>query len=326
VTTDEPTPDVVARIDVINERIAAAANAAGRDPADVTLLLATKTMPAELILTALRSGSTLIGENRVQEITEKADALAAVPHTTHLIGHLQRNKVGAVLPFIDCLQSLDSADLATRIERRLAEQEPDRVLQVMVQVNVSGESTKSGVVPEETTELVAAVRECPHLELTGLMTIGLNSPEGSAVRQGYARLRELRDELVPGGELSMGMSGDLEAAIAYYAEAFGAEVHHREIVESDGVEEALLKVAESYIQLLTPITETSPVAKAIEKRGEGIHHVGYRVGSTEEVLEHCKAEGARVVDDHPRTGSRGTTVAFLHPKSSFGALIELVQE
>ncbi|MEJ7649054.1 MAG: YggS family pyridoxal phosphate-dependent enzyme [Nakamurella sp.] len=207
-------PDVVAQIDVIHRRIADAATAAGRDPSDVTLLLATKTMPAEVILTALRSGSTLIGENRVQEITEKAEALAVVPHTTHLIGHLQRNKIGAVLPFIDCLQSLDSADLAARFERRLAEHEPDRVLQVMVQVNVSGESTKSGVTPEETAELVAAVRECPHLQLTGLMTIGLNSPEEAAVRQGYATLRALRDELVPDGELSMGMSGDLEAAIA----------------------------------------------------------------------------------------------------------------
>lgn len=207
-------PDVVAQIDVIHGRIAAAATAADRDPASVTLLLATKTMPAEVILTALRSGSTLIGENRVQEITEKADALAAVPHTTHLIGHLQRNKVGAVLPFIDCLQSLDSADLATRFERRLAEHEPDRVLQVMVQVNVSGEASKSGVAPEDAAELVAAVRDCPHLQLTGLMTIGLNSPDESAVRQGYASLRQLRDELVPGGELSMGMSGDLEAAIA----------------------------------------------------------------------------------------------------------------
>lgn len=207
-------PDVVAQIAVVQERIAAAAARADRDPAGVTLLLATKTMPAEVILAALRSGSTLIGENRVQEITEKAEALAAVPHTTHLIGHLQRNKVGAVLPFIDCLQSLDSADLAARFERRLAEHEPDRVLQVMVQVNVSGESTKSGVAPEDAAALVAAVREFPHLQLTGLMTIGLNSPDETAVRRGCATLRRLRDELVPGGELSMGMSGDLEPAIA----------------------------------------------------------------------------------------------------------------
>ena len=119
---------------------------------------------------------------------------------------------------------------------------------------------------------------------------------------------------------------DLEAAIDYYRETFGAVVDHRELVESDGVEEALLKVADSYIQLLTPTRDDSPVAKYLEKRGEGIHHVGYRVDSTEEVLEDVKAQGARVVDEHPRTGSRGTTVAFLHPKTAFGTLIELVQE
>ncbi len=119
---------------------------------------------------------------------------------------------------------------------------------------------------------------------------------------------------------------DLDAAVQWYEEMFGATVAHRERIESDGVDEALIKVADSYIQLLQPYTDTSPLAKYMDRNGEGIHHVGYRVASTEEVLEHCKAEGARVVDEHPRTGSRGTTVAFLHPKSSFGALIELVQE
>ncbi len=119
---------------------------------------------------------------------------------------------------------------------------------------------------------------------------------------------------------------DLEAAIAYYRDAFGAEVDHREIIESDGVEEALLKVAESYIQLLTPTRPDSPVAKAIEKRGEGLHHVGYRVRNCAEALAAMKAAGATPIDEAPRPGSRGTTVAFVHPKGSFGTLIELVQE
>ena len=119
---------------------------------------------------------------------------------------------------------------------------------------------------------------------------------------------------------------DIEATVSWYERMFGATVAHQERIESDGVEEALIKVADSYLQILTPYTDTSPLAKYMERNGEGIHHVGYRVASTEDVLEHCKAEGARVVDEHPRTGSRGTTVAFLHPKSSFGALIELVQE
>ena len=119
---------------------------------------------------------------------------------------------------------------------------------------------------------------------------------------------------------------DLEAAIAYYQNAFGATVDHREVVESDGVEEALLKVAESYIQLLTPTRPDSPVAKAIEKRGEGLHHIGYRVNNCAEVLAAMIAAGATPIDKAPRPGSRGTTVAFMHPKGSFGTLIELVQE
>jgi methylmalonyl-CoA epimerase len=119
---------------------------------------------------------------------------------------------------------------------------------------------------------------------------------------------------------------DLDAAIDYYKRAFGAEVDHREIVESDGVEEALLKVAESYVQLLTPTRPDSPVAKAIEKRGEGLHHIGYRVADCAAALDAMLAAGATAIDKAPRPGSRGTTVAFIHPKGSFGTLIELVQE
>lgn len=119
---------------------------------------------------------------------------------------------------------------------------------------------------------------------------------------------------------------DLEAAIAYYCDTFGAEVAHRELVESDGVEEALLRVADSYVQLLTPTRDDSPVAKYLQNRGEGLHHVGYRVDDCAAALEAVKAHGGRVIDKVPRPGSRGTTVAFVHPKGAFGTLIELVQE
>ncbi|CAB4619261.1 unannotated protein [freshwater metagenome] len=119
---------------------------------------------------------------------------------------------------------------------------------------------------------------------------------------------------------------DLEAAVEYYQKAFGATIDHREVVESDGVEEVLMKVAESYIQLLTPTNPDSPVAKAIEKRGEGLHHIGYRVNDCAEALAAMIAAGATPIDKAPRPGSRGTTVAFMHPKGSFGTLIELVQE
>ncbi len=119
---------------------------------------------------------------------------------------------------------------------------------------------------------------------------------------------------------------DLDAATDYYAGTFGASVDHRERVDSDGVEEALLKVADSYIQLLTPTTSTSPVATFLEKKGEGLHHVAYRVADCAAALQSVKDNGGRAIDDTPRPGSRGTTVAFVHPRGAFGTLIELVQE
>jgi methylmalonyl-CoA epimerase len=119
---------------------------------------------------------------------------------------------------------------------------------------------------------------------------------------------------------------DLEAAIEYYREAFGAEVAHREVVESEGVYEALIKVADSYIQLTTGTRPDSAITKFLEKRGEGMHHIGYRVDDVREALAAMVAAGARAIDTEPRPGSRGTTVAFIHPKGSFGTLIELVQE
>ena len=119
---------------------------------------------------------------------------------------------------------------------------------------------------------------------------------------------------------------DLDAAIDWYESMLGAELAHRETIERDGVEEALLAVAESYIQLLTPVSDSSPVARFLERRGEGLHHVGYRVADCAAALEHMRAAGAELIDESPRPGSRGTTVAFVHPRGSFGTLIELVQE
>jgi len=119
---------------------------------------------------------------------------------------------------------------------------------------------------------------------------------------------------------------DLDAAVAWYASTLGARTVHREVVESDGVEEALVAVAESYVQLLTPTREDSPVARFLERRGEGLHHVAYRVDDCAAALVAARAAGARLIDEAPRPGSRGTTVAFLHPSTSFGTLVELVEE
>jgi len=119
---------------------------------------------------------------------------------------------------------------------------------------------------------------------------------------------------------------DIDAAVEYYQQAFGATVDHREVVESDGVEEVLLKVADSYIQLMTPTRADSPVARSLDKRGEGLHHVAYRVDDCAAALAAVRAAGGIAIDEVPRPGSRGTTVAFIHPKGSFGTLVELVQE
>jgi methylmalonyl-CoA/ethylmalonyl-CoA epimerase len=118
---------------------------------------------------------------------------------------------------------------------------------------------------------------------------------------------------------------DLDAAIEWYSDVLGATVTHREVVEADGVEEALLAVSDSFIQLLTPTRPDSPVARSLDQRGEGLHHVGYRVTDCEVALHAAVEAGARAIDAAPRPGSRGTTVAFLHPKTAFGTLVELVQ-
>jgi methylmalonyl-CoA epimerase len=119
---------------------------------------------------------------------------------------------------------------------------------------------------------------------------------------------------------------DLDAALDYYRATFGASLAHREKVESDGVEEALISVAQSYIQLVSPTRPDSPVAKFLERKGEGLHHVGYRVRDCAAALQAVRDAGGKLIDEAPRPGSRGTTVAFVHPKGAFGTLIELVQE
>ncbi|NNG36037.1 YggS family pyridoxal phosphate-dependent enzyme [Nakamurella aerolata] len=209
--------ELLERLFAAVQGIQQAAAEAGRAD-QVRLLLATKLVDADRIASALRVGAALIGENRVQEITGKAPQLQGVLHEKHLIGPLQKNKINTALAAesaVDCVETVDSVELAAAIDQRV---EPARgdgaVLDVMIQVNVSGEPSKSGVAPEQASALAAAVAGLPRLRLTGLMTIGLNSGDEAAVRRGYARLRELRDSLVPGGELSMGMSADYRAAIA----------------------------------------------------------------------------------------------------------------
>lgn len=217
---DRTPDDVAARLAAARERVAAAARSEGRDPGDVRLLLAAKRMPVDVVRRAVVAGGTLLGENTVQELVAKAPDLAPLGAEIHLIGHLQSNKVNAALRWAHCVQSVDSLALAERLSRRCAT--TDRDLDVMVQVNVSGEDSKSGVAPDDAATLAAQVAALPRLRLVGFMTIGANTDDESRVRAGFARLRRIRDEVLASGtpgtanaaELSMGMSGDLELAVA----------------------------------------------------------------------------------------------------------------
>ena len=224
-TADDHTgvPD---RLVAVHGRLSAAERSAGRPEGSVDLLLATKTVAVEQVRVAgaaagrLGGRRLLLGENRVQELVDKGPDLASLGTELHLIGHLQSNKVAAALRWATCVQSLDSLALA----RRLADRTTDGGgrLDVMLQVNVSGEESKSGVAPADAVDAALAVAALGALRLRGLMTIGANSADDAVVRAGFARLRELRDAVRASGapgtqeadELSMGMSGDLELAVA----------------------------------------------------------------------------------------------------------------
>jgi methylmalonyl-CoA/ethylmalonyl-CoA epimerase len=119
---------------------------------------------------------------------------------------------------------------------------------------------------------------------------------------------------------------DLDAAVQEYREALGAEPVHREVVNDEGVEEVLFRAGTSYIQLVAAIGPDTPVGRFLARRGEGLHHIGYRVADVAAVLDRLRAKGVPLVDEKPRPGSRGTTVAFVHPRGLRGVLVELVQE
>jgi PLP dependent protein len=224
----DPSADLVTLVSdnvrAVRARVDAAARSAGRDPSDVRLLVATKTQPAEAVRAVVAAGVDLVGENRVQELVAKApdvaDLVAAGRLRVHMIGRLQRNKVNQVLATASAVESVDSLDLARAISSRCVRD--TRTLDVMVQVNVSGEASKAGFGPDDAPGVALEVAALPGLRLTGFMTIGALSTDEARVRAGFARLREVRDAVVRAGdprtrdarELSMGMSGDLELAIA----------------------------------------------------------------------------------------------------------------
>ena len=213
---------IEANLQAVRSRVARAAEAAGRDPASVVLLAVSKTHPAALLEPAVSAGQRRFGESYVQEAVQKMDALAALLGAEaaalewHLIGPLQSNKTRVVAERFHCVQSVDREKIA----RRLSEQRPPGLapLDVLLQVNVSGEATKSGLAPANVRAVARAVAPLPRLRLRGLMAIpeatrdlGLQRARFRSVRELFERLR---DDGLALDVLSMGMSDDLEAAIA----------------------------------------------------------------------------------------------------------------
>jgi pyridoxal phosphate enzyme (YggS family) len=184
------------------------------------MLLAAKQQPVAAIRAAIAAGGRLIGENRVQELVTKGPELADLRHEAHVIGPLQSNKINAALRWADCVETVDSLVLAQRLAARVGGRAGG--LGVMIQVNTSAEASKSGVSPARAAELAHQVAALGALRLDGFMTVGLNSDDAAAVGRSYAALRAIRDQVAASGapgtatavELSMGMSGDLEIAIA----------------------------------------------------------------------------------------------------------------
>jgi pyridoxal phosphate enzyme (YggS family) len=208
-------------LQAVRKRIAAAARAAGRDPAAITLLAVSKTHPARRVVEAVEAGQRAFGENYVQEAVHKMDAIAggsaqAIALEWHLIGPLQSNKTRVVAERFDWVQTIDRQKIAERLSAQRPETHAP--LNVLVQVNVSGEASKSGVEPQVALELAQAVARLPRLRLRGLMAIPEPTDDAALQRTRFHVLRELLEAAQARGlvldTLSMGMSDDMEAAIA----------------------------------------------------------------------------------------------------------------
>lgn len=202
------------------ESIARAAERAGRRAGDVALMAVTKTQAVETVRNAARAGITLFGENRVQEGTAKIEALGSeFPGLSwRLIGPLQTNKVKSALQWFAAVETLDRERLASRLEAVLAEAHPERVLPVLIEVNLGWEASKSGVSPEGAASLYEAALSCPHLEVRGLMAVPPFDEDPEMSRPHFRRLAALRERLAadfgrPLPELSMGMSHDFAVAV-----------------------------------------------------------------------------------------------------------------
>ena len=211
--------DLKQRISEIHQRINRAAEKADRDPSSIRLVAVSKTVSVERVRMAIEAGAGNLGENYVQEARDKYSTLSALSVTWHFIGHLQRNKARYVVRIFDLIHSVDSTRLAGELNKQAGK--VNKIQPILIQVNLAGEKTKSGIPPEETETLVRHISTLPHLSLQGLMTMPpyFNAPE--KVRPYFRQLRILRNRIMEMSienigmvELSMGMTGDFEVAVA----------------------------------------------------------------------------------------------------------------
>ena len=206
------------RLENIRERIRQAADSCNRDPDSIRLVAVSKTVPADTVKAAIEAGAKILGENYVQEAREKFDALVHYPVSWHFIGHLQSNKAKYAVRLFDLIHSVDSLKLARALDKEA--KKVDKIQPILIQINISGEDTKSGISAAEVPGLILEVSQLKNLSLEGLMTMPPYFYQPEKVRPYFAALRELRDRLkdqpipnVSMDELSMGMTGDFEVAI-----------------------------------------------------------------------------------------------------------------
>ena len=206
------------RLEHIKERIRRACESCNRDADSVHLVAVSKTIPAGTVKEAIESGVTILGENYVQEAREKFNALAQYPVSWHFIGHLQSNKAKYAVRLFDLIHSVDSLKLARELDKQA--KKVDKIQKILVQVNISGEDTKSGISADETPRLISEISRLENLSIRGLMTMPPYFYQPEKVKPFFAALRELRDQIkaqalpnVSLEELSMGMTGDFEVAI-----------------------------------------------------------------------------------------------------------------
>ena len=207
------------RLESIEDRIKKAAESCGRNPESVRLVAVSKTMPVERVREAIQAGVTILGENYIQEAGDKISALSVYPVSWHFIGHLQRNKVKYAVKLFDLIHSVDSLKLAQEVNKQAKNH--NKTQQILIQVNIGEDPSKSGTATEGTLQLVQNVSRFENLSVRGLMTMPPFFDDPERVRPCFEELAKLRDliaaESIPNvamDELSMGMTGDFEVAIA----------------------------------------------------------------------------------------------------------------